>query len=366
MKRKILFIVLFVVVGFYLTSCTNDDPKSVIITFDAGENVLVISPVEVKFKGKLENLPQPEKTGYKFIGWFIDDEEFKLSRAVTENITLTAKWEEKELLTVNYLYNYDNLTKTETFYNEDKLTKEEDPIRVGYKFMGWFLDDVLFDFENEVTKSITLIAKWEKQEIINYSFKDGPNQTYTLEDFRIEDIIILANYADGYIQEIKANKEMLDYYDFESLFGVGSYYLYFKVEDTNLRLYLTFTTNIPETIPARVIIYAIKETIDNKDVYTFYSMRTGSFVSMELELLFSDSASLEADSFALGLFSHMIDENTLKIIYSFGEELTGDNKLFSLTGDAGFKLDFVFENSSVYTFINEEVTKEETARFYIR
>jgi uncharacterized repeat protein (TIGR02543 family) len=43
-------------------------------------------------------------------------------------------------------------------------TRPEDPFRLGYMFVGWFIDDgsdlVLYDFEQEVTEDINLFAVW--------------------------------------------------------------------------------------------------------------------------------------------------------------------------------------------------------------
>lgn len=48
-----------------------------------------------------------------------------------------------------------------------KLTKPTDPIKEGYKFISWYEDSSLtkeFSFNIEITKDLTLYAKWEKEE----------------------------------------------------------------------------------------------------------------------------------------------------------------------------------------------------------
>lgn len=51
------------------------------------------------------------------------------------------------------------------------------PTRPGYVFKGWYLDKTLYDFNWEVTKDITLTAKWEevgnKNVVINYNTNGG-------------------------------------------------------------------------------------------------------------------------------------------------------------------------------------------------
>ena len=44
----------------------------------------------------------------------------------------------------------------------DKATKPADPVKEGYIFIDWFEGDVAYNFSSEVTKDITLVAKWEE------------------------------------------------------------------------------------------------------------------------------------------------------------------------------------------------------------
>ncbi|MBO5788730.1 MAG: InlB B-repeat-containing protein, partial [Clostridia bacterium] len=43
-----------------------------------------------------------------------------------------------------------------------KATAPADPVLVGHNFLGWYLGDVLFDFNSPIRENITLEAKWEK------------------------------------------------------------------------------------------------------------------------------------------------------------------------------------------------------------
>lgn len=72
--------------------------------------------------------------------------------------------------TVNFLieYNGDSFTQT----TDSKLTQPKLEERTGYRFLGWFYENSLWDFNSPVTSNITLTAKWE---LINYDI------TYVLD-----------------------------------------------------------------------------------------------------------------------------------------------------------------------------------------
>ena len=57
----------------------------------------------------------------------------------------------------------------------DKVAEPEDPTKENYEFNGWYLNEVLFDFETPINESITLVAKWnEVDDTLTYTviFKD--------------------------------------------------------------------------------------------------------------------------------------------------------------------------------------------------
>lgn len=105
------------------------------------------------------HLPMLEKTGFKFLGWYLGDELFTSSIWTLDNdIVLNAKWEK-------IIYSIELVDGDETSFIN---VSYEDEIKLpllqadDYNFLGWYLDDEIFD---EViwlrTQSITLIAKWE-------------------------------------------------------------------------------------------------------------------------------------------------------------------------------------------------------------
>lgn len=69
--------------------------------------------------------------------------------------------------TVTFEANNGDKTTKQTVNKNTMLTKPTDPIREGYTFVGWFTDKELtkeYDFNDNVTRNITLYAKWEPVE----------------------------------------------------------------------------------------------------------------------------------------------------------------------------------------------------------
>ena len=61
----------------------------------------------------------------------------------------------------------------------ETISKPSDPVKSGYKFIGWYLNDELFDFTTKIDKNITLVAKWEKEENITDTNTNNNNNDDT-------------------------------------------------------------------------------------------------------------------------------------------------------------------------------------------
>lgn len=128
----------------------------------------IIETQKVKKGNTVTKPTNPTKDGYIFDDWYLNDEKYDFSKKVTKNLVLEAKWtkqvieEEKDVYTVTF--NSDGGSKVAPLKVNDveKVDKPSNPIKDGYKFLGWYLDGKEYDFAKNVTKNITLIAKWEK------------------------------------------------------------------------------------------------------------------------------------------------------------------------------------------------------------
>ena len=138
------------------------------VTFNAYGGFPTPDEQHVK-SGEKAVLPvEPTLKGYTFAFWYLGEDEqnataYDFNTPVTENITLTAKW------------NINKYTVTFNSYGGSKVDPQvveyglyaqepEEPTLKGFTFAYWYLDDEneAYDFDTTpITEDITLTAKWE-------------------------------------------------------------------------------------------------------------------------------------------------------------------------------------------------------------
>ena len=116
---------------------------------------------------KLTAPAAPTKEGYRFGGWYYDNNGGKAkwdfdTDTVTRAMTLTAKW--VRTYTVTFETSGGSAVDPVTVDAVSTVTKPADPTKSGYTFGGWYKDSTLqtpWDFANgTVTADTTLYAKW--------------------------------------------------------------------------------------------------------------------------------------------------------------------------------------------------------------
>lgn len=85
--KGVLALVVVVVVIAYMQFF-----RTFTVTFDSKMGTSIKSQ-EVRINNSAEVPNAPMMTGYTFVGWYLGDEEFNFDTKITEDITLTAKWE---------------------------------------------------------------------------------------------------------------------------------------------------------------------------------------------------------------------------------------------------------------------------------
>ena len=138
------------------------------VTFNSYGGTPVPPAQEVEYGHTATKPADPTLKGYTFAFWYLGEDEqnataYDFNTPVTENITLTAKW---NINKYTVAFNTDGGTPVPPAQEvEYGLTATEPaaPEKTGYTFDGWYLGDEKYDFSAAVEQNITLTAKWQKK-----------------------------------------------------------------------------------------------------------------------------------------------------------------------------------------------------------
>lgn len=164
-KRTIIIVIGVVLIIACLVAYFIFANKKYTITFDSDGGSVVEKQI-VKRGEKVNKPTDPTRDGYIFIEWDLGSSIYDFSAKVTRNLILKAVWKEQEGGKVTYVVNFNtdggNSVSNQIINKDGTITKPQDPVRDGYKFLGWYSNNVLFDFNTPITKNLELVAKWEK------------------------------------------------------------------------------------------------------------------------------------------------------------------------------------------------------------
>jgi uncharacterized repeat protein (TIGR02543 family) len=159
------------------------------------------STVSVTSGNTVTEPADPDSTGYRFDGWFLDNawsQAFDFSGAITQNTTLYAKW--TELHTVTYLYNPGGATyDIDTVANNEKANAPALPDSLHLSFDDWYNTEdysgSVWDFDNLITQDTTLYARWRAQ--VTFDPRGGTRTTLNSDTTVYADSVIhAANWSD--------------------------------------------------------------------------------------------------------------------------------------------------------------------------
>ncbi|MGN0424125.1 MAG: InlB B-repeat-containing protein, partial [Acetatifactor sp.] len=150
------------------------------VTLDAAGGIMTIDGAAGLQKaslnvnhGETAALPEPEQTGYTFVGWYeidasdpanVIETEYTSKSVITGDLNLTAKWEINLYLVTFEHGNGEEPTVTEVEYLQTATEPDLALEKEGYTFTGWYEDEtckVPYDFEKAVTENLTIYAGWE-------------------------------------------------------------------------------------------------------------------------------------------------------------------------------------------------------------
>lgn len=75
------------------------------------------------------------------------------------------KQDEPKKYTITFNSNEGSYVANQIIEEGESVIEPEIPIREGYEFIGWFINEQEYNFDSTVEKNMTLTAKWEKDQI---------------------------------------------------------------------------------------------------------------------------------------------------------------------------------------------------------
>jgi len=150
----------------YVLMGSSIPANSIPVTFVYGHNI----QNEISYVQDGNRIFQPQVKiimGYRFINWYIDDSFetlFDFNQLITEPMTLYARYEEIPSYIVTII------GEEYIVYENQTLTPPPNPSELGKIFEGWYLEDVLFDFNQPITADLTLTAKWSDANLYTITF----------------------------------------------------------------------------------------------------------------------------------------------------------------------------------------------------
>lgn len=209
--KKVLNLLFLFFLCLFVYGCKQESKR---INFVA-EGCEKINSLDLKDLSEFKLPENPQKEGYRFVGWYLDKDfskEFKDLESVEEDeITLYAKFEKlEEKFTVTFIDD-DKVVDTIIVTKNDKveyktLSKE------NHMFLGWYDGETKFEYGSFVNKDITLKAKWLKNDV-NVSINENKHI--------LDKEYALKNAKDGVIT-IDNNIKEIRYTDLKKIYFNGT------------------------------------------------------------------------------------------------------------------------------------------------
>ena len=205
----------------------------------------------------------------------------------------------------------------------------------------------------------------------NITFKD--NQTmfqFDLESFKLNDIELQLNYSDGTKKMVKVDKSMISDTDFKTLLTTGQYFIKINYMDSQLEALIEMSSTLgSQGRLSDITVYTLSHQAGGKTIYDVYSTGLKNYYSFQLMInhAFIESE-VTLEEVITGVSSFKVDEDSIKVLYSFGEAVSGDQHLFRIVIDtlSDAPLSFNDLESLFLGFQNEEVVEITDVRFFLR
>ena len=176
MKHKKLFLLIAIAfTSFFIVACEQlsfDQTEEYNITFNTHCDLIVQSQI-VK-EGKTVILPEViERDGYTFIGWYYNNKQWDFSTPVTSDLELEAIW--KADCRVTFITNCDSYVHSQLVKYGQTATEPRTMERDEYTFLGWYYNNIQWDFAEPVTSDMELEALWQEPYTEGLKFEKADN-----------------------------------------------------------------------------------------------------------------------------------------------------------------------------------------------
>ena len=160
-------------------------------SLDEGEDLKEKEPLSANGKYTLKNLNNIKVT---FYCWGTTNKQ-------RLNINyLSVTYDDGIVLTGNKIsFDSNGGTSVENQYVEtnNKITKPNDPTKNGYKFLGWYYNEQLWDFETIVNGEMTLVAKWGDLDLTQIKDVNTIDKYYRISG----EVVAQSNFQTIFVQD---------------------------------------------------------------------------------------------------------------------------------------------------------------------
>ena len=146
---------------------------------DSAKYKVTVSDKETKSDKKLTDSKitdlgqDEEQEGEKIIHRYNRDDYYTVTHYITKTIKATSINKQPQKFNVSFNTDGGSAVNGQIVEKGQKVAVPETPQKDGYNFIGWFLNDEKFNFENAIIGNLTLTAKWEKVEKAVTPVKDN-------------------------------------------------------------------------------------------------------------------------------------------------------------------------------------------------
>lgn len=187
----LLVFIMGIIVFLYNNICT--------ITFKTYGGTKIES-VKILKGNKIKLPDNPKKDNYIFSEWQVNGKKFNENKPVEKDMVLKAKYLPEVYATITFDSDGGTSVSSMSVLVGKKIDKKliNQPVKEGYNFDGWYLNNKRYNFKNKVVGNITLKAQYTKAGdfISNNDLKIG------------DEVEIIGNYAssayDNYAHYTKA------------------------------------------------------------------------------------------------------------------------------------------------------------------